>query len=85
MNAMVILGIVMAVYASLGCTLFADDDPENFGSFSRAYFSLFQVRERERGGGEGRERGEEGEREIGRRVREREGDGENGGRGRGRA
>ena len=38
-----ILGLVMAVFAMLGCTLFADVDPYNFGSFSRSYFSMFQA------------------------------------------
>jgi hypothetical protein len=44
MYAMLILGIVMAVYAMLGCTVFSASDPYNFGSFSRAYFTMFQVR-----------------------------------------
>ena len=44
MFAMLILGIVIAVYAMLGCTLFASADPYYFGSFSRAYFTMFQVR-----------------------------------------
>lgn len=33
----------MAIYAVLGCILFADRDLLNFGSFSRAYFTMFQV------------------------------------------
>ncbi len=41
---MLILGIVMAVFAMLGCSLFGLVDPYNFGSFSRAYFTMFQVR-----------------------------------------
>jgi hypothetical protein len=43
MYAMLILGIVMAVYAMLGCTVFATADPYHFGSFSRSYFTMFQV------------------------------------------
>ena len=43
-NAFFILGIVMAAFAILAVDFFADRDDYNFGSFSRAYFTMFQVR-----------------------------------------
>ena len=43
MYAMLILGIAMAVYAMLACTLYGAADPDSFGSFSRAFFTMFQV------------------------------------------
>jgi hypothetical protein len=42
-NAFAILGIVMAIFAVLAFDLYAARDPYNFGSFSRAYFTMFQV------------------------------------------
>ena len=42
-NAFFILGIVMAIFAVVAFDLFADRDDLNFGSFSRAYFTMFQV------------------------------------------
>jgi hypothetical protein len=44
-NAFAILGIVMAIFAVLARDLYAARDPYNFGSFSRAYFTMFQVSE----------------------------------------
>ncbi len=41
--AMLILGIVMAVFAMLSCSVFGNVDPYHFGSFSRSYFTMFQV------------------------------------------
>jgi hypothetical protein len=43
-NAFAIMGIVMAIFSVLAFVLFADRDPINFGSFSKAYFTMFQVR-----------------------------------------
>jgi hypothetical protein len=37
------LGLIMAIFAVVGRDLYSDNDPTNFGSFSRAYFTLFQV------------------------------------------
>ena len=42
-NAFFILGIVMAIFAVVAFDLFADRDDLNFGSFSRAYFTMFQA------------------------------------------
>ena len=42
-NAFFIMGIVMAAFAVVAVDFFADRDPYNFGSFSRAYFSMFQA------------------------------------------
>ncbi len=41
--AMLILGIVTAVFSMLGCALFGAVDPLHFGAFSRSYFTMFQV------------------------------------------
>jgi hypothetical protein len=38
------MGIVLAIFAVMGFNLFADRDPENFGSFSRSCFTMFQAR-----------------------------------------
>ena len=37
------MGIVMAIFAVLAFDLYAARDPYNFGSFSRSFFSMFQV------------------------------------------
>jgi hypothetical protein len=37
------MAIVMAIFAVVAFDLFGDADPINFGSFSRSYFSMFQV------------------------------------------
>ena len=46
-NAFFILGIVMAIFAVVAFDLFADRDGSfsraNFGTFSRAYFTMFQA------------------------------------------
>jgi hypothetical protein len=42
-NAFAIMGIVTAMFAVLAFDLFADRDPYNFGTFSKAYFTMFQV------------------------------------------
>ena len=43
-NAFFIMAIVVAIFAVVAFDLFADLDPLDFGSFSRAYFTMFQVR-----------------------------------------
>ncbi len=43
------MGIVIAIFAVVAIDLFADRDPHHFGSFSRSYFTLFQVAIRVRG------------------------------------
>ncbi len=42
-NAFAIMGIVMAIFAVLACDFYGKRDHSNFGSFTRAYFSMFQV------------------------------------------
>jgi hypothetical protein len=42
-SAFAIMGIVMAIFSVLAFVLFADRDPYNFGTFSKAYFTMFQV------------------------------------------
>ena len=43
MNALLILGLVLAIFAVIARGLFADTDPNNFGTITRSYFTLFQV------------------------------------------
>ena len=45
-NAFFIMAIVVAIFAVVAFDLFADLDPIDFGSFSRAYFTMFQARTR---------------------------------------
>ena len=42
-NAFAIMGIVMAIFAVLACDFYGERDHYNFGSFTRAYFLMFQV------------------------------------------
>ena len=42
-NAFAIMGIVMAIFAVLACDFYGKRDFYNFGTFTRAYFSMFQV------------------------------------------
>ena len=42
-NAMMILGVVTSIYAIIGVTLFGDRAPGQFGRFSYAMFTMFQV------------------------------------------
>ena len=37
------MGIFVAIFSVAAFDLFADRDPDNFGSFSRSLFSMFQV------------------------------------------
>ena len=37
------MGIIMAIFAVLAFDLFGDRDFDNFGSFSRSYFTMFQA------------------------------------------
>ncbi len=41
--AFAIMAIVIAIFSVVAFDLFAERDPYMFGSFSRAYFSMFQV------------------------------------------
>ncbi len=43
MRCRLIVLITMSIFAVLGATLFAVDQDEKFGTFSRAWFTLFQV------------------------------------------
>jgi hypothetical protein len=43
LNSMVLLGLITSIYASMAVGLFGDNSPRNFGKFSRAMFSMFQV------------------------------------------
>ena len=43
MNSMVLLALITAIYASLGVTLFAANEPEKFGKLSSALFTMFQA------------------------------------------
>ena len=42
-NAFFILGLIMSLFSILAFDLYAADAPDEFGSFSRAFFSMFQV------------------------------------------
>jgi hypothetical protein len=42
-NAFAAMGIFVAIFAVAASDLFADRDPDNFGTFFRALFSMFQV------------------------------------------
>jgi hypothetical protein len=42
-NAFAVMGIFVAIFAVAAFNLFADRDPDNFGTFFRALFSMFQV------------------------------------------
>ena len=42
-NAFAIMGIVMAIFAVLACDFYGKRDFYNFGTFTRAYFSMFQA------------------------------------------
>ncbi len=44
MNALLILGLVLAIFAVIARGLFSDIDPKNFGTITRSYFTLFQAR-----------------------------------------
>ena len=43
-NAFAVMGIFVAIFAVAAFNLFADRDPDNFGTFSRSLFSMFQAR-----------------------------------------
>jgi peptidoglycan/LPS O-acetylase OafA/YrhL len=42
-NAFAAMGIFVAIFSVAAFDLFSDRDPDNFGSFFRALFSMFQV------------------------------------------
>ena len=42
-NAFAIMAIVIAIFSVVAFDLFGTTDTYNFGSFSRSYFSMFQV------------------------------------------
>ena len=46
LNAMSLLLLITAIYASMAVGLFGRQDPTNFGKLSRALFAMFQVRVR---------------------------------------
>ena len=45
-NAFFILGLIMSLFSILAFDLYAADAPDEFGSFSRAFFSMFQAQSR---------------------------------------
>jgi len=43
LNAFLIMLLITSIYAILGVNFFSENFPENFGTFSRALFTMFQV------------------------------------------
>eukprot|EP00961_Rhodomonas_salina_P264482 3574578-Rhodomonas_salina.1 len=42
-NAVIVLGVVSSIYAIVGVQLFGMDDENNFGTFTQAVYTMFQV------------------------------------------
>ena len=42
-NAFLVLMMATSVYAIMGVQLFSEVDTDQFGNFSRAFFTMFQV------------------------------------------
>lgn len=42
-NAFVVLGLLMGIWAIIGCEFFGEFAPQEFGTFSRAMFTMWQV------------------------------------------